>query len=131
MVRTVSAPAASLAAMRARSNCGMAMAAMIRIMAMTTRSSIREKPPDGRRWGAHRSDCACMVIACSDSIPESFCLKKRGEVIASPLIRIIPKLLEDGRNSFAQRIGFTALGPAGVFGEDPVPAPPAAAVLML
>ncbi len=44
MVRTVTAAAASLAAMREFSRLGMAMAAMIRMMATTTSSSIREKP---------------------------------------------------------------------------------------
>jgi hypothetical protein len=34
----------SLAAMRARSKCGIAMAAMIRMMATTISSSISEKP---------------------------------------------------------------------------------------
>ncbi len=44
MVRTVSPAAASLAAIRACKRLGMAMAAIIRMMATTMRSSIREKP---------------------------------------------------------------------------------------
>jgi hypothetical protein len=43
-VRTVLAAAASLAAMRDRIRFGMAMAAMIRMMATTISSSINEKP---------------------------------------------------------------------------------------
>src|SRR5882757_2428468 len=44
MVRTDATAEASLAAILARSRLGMAMAAMMRIMATTINSSIREKP---------------------------------------------------------------------------------------
>jgi len=44
MVRMEPTAEASLAAMRERSRLGMAMAEMIRMMATTIRSSMREKP---------------------------------------------------------------------------------------
>jgi len=46
MVRTVSAAAASFAAIRAFSRFGIAIAAMIKMMATTMRSSMSENP----RW---------------------------------------------------------------------------------
>src|SRR5271154_3707832 len=82
--------------------------------AMITRSWIRGRPSDGRRSGACWPDRVCGVIACSDLDSNSSIKKKGGEDIASPLNRIIPGLLQDLGDGFAQRIGLTDLGAGGV-----------------
>jgi hypothetical protein len=59
MVRTVTAAAASLAAMREFRRLGMAIAAMIRMMATTTNNSIRENP----RWAEELSFLVGFVFS--------------------------------------------------------------------